>query len=103
MAEAERIARFGVWKWEISSGVVRWSDHLHEIYGLRPGEFEGTVEAFTSRLHPEDRERVGALVAHAVETLEPFAFEERIVRPDGSVRVLLSQGRAMPGPDGRAA
>jgi hypothetical protein len=36
MAEAERIARFGVWKWVISSGIVRWSDHLHEIYGLRP-------------------------------------------------------------------
>ena len=34
--ELER-ARFGVWKWEISSGVVHWSDHLHEIYGLRPG------------------------------------------------------------------
>jgi PAS domain S-box-containing protein len=103
MAEAERIARFGVWKWEVSSGVVRWSDHLHEIYGLRPGAFEGTVEAFMARLHPDDRERVGAHIAHALETLEPFAFEERIIRPDGSTRVLLSQGRPMPGPDGRAA
>jgi PAS domain S-box-containing protein len=102
MAEAERIARFGVWKWEISSGIVHWSEHLQEIYGLAPGEFEGTVEAFMARLHPDDRERVHAHVAHAVQTLEPFAFEERIVRPDGSVRTLLSQGRAMPGPNGRA-
>jgi len=103
MAEAERIARFGVWKWEIATGAVRWSEHLHEIYGVAPGAFEGTVEAFVARLHPDDRERVGANIAHAVETLEPFAFEERIVRPDGSVRVLLSQGRAVPGPDGSAA
>jgi PAS domain S-box-containing protein len=103
MAEAERIARFGVWQWEIASGRVIWSDQLHEIYGLEPGGFEGTVDAFIGRLHPDDRERVGGNVAHAVETLEPFAFEERIVRPDGEVRVLLSQGRAIPGRDGRAA
>ena len=103
MAEAERIAGFGVWKWEIATGTVRWSDQLHAIYGLPPGEFEGTVEGFVSRLHPEDRDRVGGHIAHAVETLEPFAFEERIVRPDGSVRTLLSQGRAIPGPDGTAA
>jgi PAS domain S-box-containing protein len=103
LAEAERIAGFGVWEWEIAGGVVRWSDQLHAIYGVAPGEFEGTVEAFVSRLHPDDRERVGSHVAHAVETLEAFAFEERIVRPDGSVRTLLSQGRAVPGPDGRAA
>lgn len=102
MAEAERIAGFGVWKWDIATGSVRWSDQLHAIYGLSPGEFEGTVEGFVSRLHPEDRDRVGGHIAHAVEKLEPFAFEERIVRPDGTVRTLLSQGRAIPGPDGTA-
>jgi PAS domain S-box-containing protein len=103
MAEAERIARFGVWRWDVAAGRVTWSAHLHSIYGIDPGEFEGTVEGFVGRLHPDDRERVGEHISHAVETLEPFAFEERIVRPDGSIRVLISQGRAIPGPDGRAA
>ena len=101
-AEAERVAGFGVWRWEIASGVVTWSEQLHAIYGLEPGEFEGTVDGFIGRLHPDDRERIGEHVAHAVATLEPFAFEERIVRPDGSVRLLLSQGRAIAGEDGRA-
>ena len=103
MAEAERVAGFGVWRWEVATGVVTWSDQLHAIYGIGPGEFEGTVEGFVGRLHPDDRERVGGHVAHAVETLEPFAFEERIVRPDGSVRVLLSQGRVITDDNGRAA
>jgi PAS domain S-box-containing protein len=103
MAEAERVAGFGVWRWDVAGGEVTWSEQLHTIYGLEPGEFEGTVDGFIGRLHPDDRERVGQHVAHAVQTLEPFAFEERIVRPDGSVRVLLSQGRAIAGADGRAA
>jgi PAS domain S-box-containing protein len=98
--EAERIIGFGVWRWEIQSGRVRWSDELHRIYGLRPGEFEGTVDAFIGHLHPEDRERVWENIARSIETLEPFVFEERITRPDGEQRVLLSKGRVITDGDG---
>lgn len=100
VGEAERIVGFGVWKWEIASGRVRWSDQLHRIYGMRPGEFGGTVEAFVERLHPEDRDRVWAIISSSLETHEPFSFEERIIRSDGAERVLLSQGRVILGPDG---
>lgn len=103
MSEAERIARFGVWKWDIGEGTVRWSDELHRLYGVRPGEFGGTVDAFVARLHPADRDRVWGHLSQAIETLEPFAFETRILRPDGEERQLLSQGRVVAGPDGRAA
>jgi PAS domain S-box-containing protein len=102
IAEAERIVRFGIWEWDVSSGRVRWSDELHRIYGLRPGEFAGTVEAFVDRVSPEDRDRVWANVTHSLETLEPFVFRERITRADGAERVLLSQGRVLIGPDGAA-
>jgi PAS domain S-box-containing protein len=100
MSEAERIAGFGVWKWDVGNGRVRWSDELHRIYGLRPGEFGGTVDAFMEQLHPDDRERVWAEIGRSMESLEPFVFEERIVRADGEVRILLSQGRVLTGPDG---
>ena len=103
MAEAERIARFGVWRWDVKSGEVRWSDELHRIYGLAPGEFVGTVEGFISFLAPEDRDRVWSHIERAMQTLEPFIFEERIARADGKERVLLSQGRPIAGLDGRAA
>ena len=98
--EAERIVGFGVWRWEIGSGRVRWSDELHRIYGLQLGDFGGTVDAFMAYLHPGDRERVWANIASSLETLEPFVFEERITRPDGEVRVLLSKGRVITDPDG---
>lgn len=100
--EAERIVGFGIWEWDVERGEVRWSDELHRIYGLAPGEFEGTVDAFVERLHPDDRKRVWALISSALETQEPFAFEERIRRPDGEVRKLISKGRVITGPDGSA-
>ncbi len=102
LGEAERIAGFGIWKWEVASGRVHWSDELHRIYGLRPGEFGGTVDAFIERVHSDDRDRVWSNIADSLETLEPFVFEERIVRPDGVERTLLSQGRVIAGPDGAA-
>jgi len=100
IAEAERIVHFGVWRWDVGSGRVRWSDELHHIYGLRPGEFEGTVDAFLAQIHPDDRERIQATILESVEGRGPFAFEERILRPDGSERTLLSQGRVLEGADG---
>jgi PAS domain S-box-containing protein len=103
MAEAESIAGFGVWEWDIAAGSVTWSDALQRIYGLKPGEFPGTVDGFVSRLHPEDRDRVWANITRAIEALESFAFEERIVRADGEVRVLLSQGHVLADAAGRAA
>jgi PAS domain S-box-containing protein len=103
MAEAEQIGGFGVWEWDIAAGTVTWSDALHRIYGLEPGAFPGTVEGFVAHLHPEDRERVWANISRAIEAVESFAFEERIVRADGEVRVLLSQGHVLADADGRAA
>ncbi len=102
LGEAERIAGFGIWRWDVASGRVHWSDELHRIYGLRPGEFGGTVDAFVERIHADDRERVWANIARSLDTLKPFVFEERIVRADGVERTLLSQGRVIPGPDGSA-
>ena len=100
--EAEQIIGFGVWRWEIGSGRVRWSDELHRIYGLQPGEFPGTVDAFMAYLHPDDREPIWASIARSMETLEPFMFEERITRADGEARVLLSKGRVVTDAGGSA-
>jgi PAS domain S-box-containing protein len=102
VAAAEEIIGFGIWRWNVVDDKVTWSDELHRIYGLEPGEFEGTAEGFASRLHPDDRQRVWAEISRSLETLEPFLFRERIIRPDGSERILLSQGRVLTAPDGTA-
>lgn len=103
MSEAERIARFGAWKWDIATNELRWSDNLKRMFAVEPGAFGGTVEDFVNRLHPDDRGRVWDAIERAMAAVEPFAFEERIVRPDGAVRVLKTEGRVIPDEAGRAA
>jgi PAS domain S-box-containing protein len=101
MKQAESIARFGVWEWDVETGRVTWSDELHRIYGLRPGEFGGTLEDFLGYVAPGDREHVHRNVSRAIDHHEPFVFEERICRTDGLERVLHSQGRVIEDADGR--
>src|ERR1700722_19921302 len=88
LAVVQRIAGIGSWDWDVATGAVTWSDELYRMYGLEPRSREITFEFFVSRLHEDDRVRVQQQVALAVERGGPFAYTERIVRPDGSVRVL---------------
>jgi PAS domain S-box-containing protein len=92
LAEAQRVAHFGSWEWDMRTGELTWSDELYRIYGVSPIEHRPSYEAYLGRVHAEDRAHVSAAIQTAAQTGEPFTFEERIVRPDGTVRILRSGG-----------
>ncbi|HEX6927011.1 MAG TPA: PAS domain S-box protein [Longimicrobiaceae bacterium] len=95
LRDTQSLAGLGSWVWEVEPDVVRWTDKLYEIHGLKPEDFEATFEAHLARIHPEDRDRVRAAIEDAYARGGEFSFEERIVRPDGEVRYLRSRGRAI--------
>jgi PAS domain S-box-containing protein len=90
--EAQRIAHVGNWEWTVTDNRVTWSPELLRIYGLERGGFAGTYEAFLERVFPEDREQTRAIVFEAYRTVKPFTYEHRIVRPDGTIRMLYTRG-----------
>ncbi|MFL5908203.1 MAG: EAL domain-containing protein [Solirubrobacterales bacterium] len=92
LAEAEEFARIGRWEWDVERNRVNWSDELYKIYGLEPQQFDASFEGYLDRVHEADRFRVSGLIRSALENKRPFSFEERIVRPDGETRRLLSRG-----------
>lgn len=92
LAQAQEMTHLGSWEWDLRTNRVQWSEELHRIYGVRPGEFGGTLEAFLERVHPDMRETIGATISAAIAEHRPFAFEERVLRPDGSERTLSSRG-----------
>ena len=100
--DLERTSHVGSWDWDPATGMVTWSGELYEIFGVDPGTFVPTYEEFLARVHPDDRDRVDRTTRHAVETGAPFSIDERIVRPDGEERVLLSSARVERDPAGRA-
>ena len=92
LAEAQQLAHVGNWEWDVERDRVAWSDELHRIYGLEVGTFEGTYEAFLARVFSEDREHTRAVLFAAFRSMKSFAYDHRIVRPDGSVRMLHTVG-----------
>jgi PAS domain S-box-containing protein len=100
LVEAQRTAHIGSFEWDIPSNVLTWTDELHRIYGLEPGQFAGTVEAYFERIYPEDLEPTRRAVLEARTKGGPFSFAHRIVRPDGSVRSLQIRGEAFKSAEG---
>jgi PAS domain S-box-containing protein len=98
---AQALANMGDYDWHIPTDTNRWSDQLFRIYGYEPQSFEPAYERFLSLIHPDDRERIRAIHQQAYETGEPYEMLERIVRPDGEVRYLSSNGQVVHDEDGQ--
>ena len=102
LTEAQRTAHVGSFEWEIRSNVVTWTDELNRIYGLEPGQFGGTVEAFLAMIYREDVELTRRVVLEARSNPGPFSYDHRIVRADGSVRALHTRGDVAVDAEGQA-
>jgi PAS domain S-box-containing protein len=95
LAEAQKIAGLGSWEWDPENGRVVWSDELYRIYGVEAASFKPSFESYLERVHPEDRQQSGAMLARALMDGRGFTMQERIVRPGGEVRYLRSHGEVV--------
>jgi len=87
-----RASGYGVWDMDSLTGKIFWDARMHEIYGLRADEFDGTYAAWSALIHAEDRARVEANIAASAESDQEFNHEFRIIRPDGLIRHIEGHG-----------
>jgi diguanylate cyclase (GGDEF)-like protein/PAS domain S-box-containing protein len=98
-----RTARLTSWVWDIESDAVHWFGEPEALLGLPEGGFSGRFPDYLTRVHPEDAARARATFIECLKGLRPhYRGEERLVRPDGSVRWVETFGEAEYGADGRA-
>lgn len=98
----QRVAGVGFWEWNVLSDELHWSDEVYRLFGVSPGAFGGTLEAFIALVHPDDRARLRASVTAALADEVQYATDYRIVRPDGETRYFHGQGKVFRDPGGRA-
>lgn len=92
LERVQESAHVGSFYWDATNNAVIWSAEMYRIYGLTPDKFEGTLEAFLSRVHQDDRAEVQRSIKAAIETGGSFRINERILRPNGEIRTLESVG-----------
>ncbi len=92
LASAQRIAGLGNWEWKIDTNELNWSDEVFRIFGLTPQAFTPTYQDLLNAVHPDDRERVHRVFDAAKTNHTRYSIDHRIVRPDGSERVVHDEG-----------
>ncbi|MFO0917527.1 MAG: PAS domain-containing protein [Planctomycetaceae bacterium] len=90
--KAEQLAHMGSWEMDASGFVSRWSDNMYRIHGVRPDEFEGTIDAYVRQfIHPDDRQLMHDALNRYWQGGDKNSLEFRIITAGGQVRNMLGQ------------
>jgi PAS domain S-box-containing protein len=101
------VAQLGAWVSDLPSkggaeGQVDWSSEAYRILGFDSPEFDRRFATFAKLVHPDERATVAEANRAALERDAPCRIAYRIVRPDGSVRWVQQQSRALRDTSGAA-
>jgi PAS domain S-box-containing protein len=95
LQKAQHIAHFGWWERDFSTNHVSLSDEVCRIFGVQPVELPQWHGRWLQLIHPEDRPRAAEAAEAALLPGGPrYDVEYRVVRPDGTERIVHSQGDA---------
>ncbi len=107
MSWGQRYAKFGIWEWDIKSGITYLSKQIVSLFGYENETLETTREDFLSAVHQDDRQRVIDTIHSGVDYKgrciycnEGFDIQYRIVKPDGTVRWMHERGGVERSEDG---
>jgi len=90
---AHEAAGLGSWHWDMPTGITVWDEQLEAIYGMPPGGFDGTFEAWEATVHPEDHDQAMAVVQEAIEARSSYVLRNRMFWPDGTLRWIEAHGK----------
>jgi PAS domain S-box-containing protein len=90
----------GIWSNEVPLQKMNWNRQVKEHFWLPP-DYEPVLEDFFNILHPDDREPSRLAIERAIAAHVKQDLIYRTVAPDGRVRWVHAQGRAVYGADGQ--
>ncbi len=94
LQEVMTATREGIWDWHVASGRVVHNPQWYRILGFAEGEIIGHVDAFSARIHPDDRPLVWQRLRQLLSgEREFYNSEHRMLCKDGSIIWVLDRGR----------
>jgi PAS domain S-box-containing protein len=88
---AQKITHIGSWEWDVVKNETICSDEHYRIHGLEPQQYPLVYEKFLELVHADDREFVIKSITGALYEGKTYSIDFRIVRPDGSERIVHSE------------
>ncbi len=99
LADAQRIAHVGSWRWDAATGAVAWSDEHFRIFGLEPGEVAPRFADQEALYTADSWRRLSTSIGLAARAGVGFETPVEFLHSDGSVRHGIARGEAVRGPD----
>ena len=97
LEEVQSIVPMGSWELDLSDNQFRGSAGFFRIFDWPSTTARLAFTQVMIAIPSADRERVDKTLKSAVRSLEPFDIEHRIVRRDGTVRMVRSHGQVAAG------
>jgi PAS domain S-box-containing protein len=90
LAEAQKMAQFGNWDWDLVTDKIYWSAEIYRIFGRNPQELLPNYNEFLDYIYPADRDYLDKVIKKALDG-KPYNIDRRIVLPSGEERVIHVQ------------
>ncbi|MFF4723840.1 SpoIIE family protein phosphatase [Streptomyces mirabilis] len=85
--------RMGSFEWDLDSGLMQMDAQAHEVFDVRPEEYDGRPETLSLRVPATEAIRLDTLVSHALKDgSDNYGAYFRIRCRDGSLRWTHTQG-----------
>ena len=95
LEEAQRLTHVGYWERDLDTDLITWSDETYRIFGLQPQERTLNLAQLPELIHPEDKQIMVQAMEEALRGDRRYDVEYRVVRPNGEVRIVHSQGNVI--------
>jgi PAS domain S-box-containing protein len=100
---AVRAGKTGVWDWNLKTKEMYLGPHLKELLGMTEIEPSKPLEAWVSRIYPDDVERLRKVSRNYLrQRISHFEEEYRLLNKEGQIRWMIVRGTAMRDEKGRA-
>ncbi|MCC9168778.1 PAS domain-containing sensor histidine kinase [Pontibacter harenae] len=92
-----------VWDWNLKDDSIWWNEGFKTCFGYSEEEIEPTIDSWTTRVRPEDLDRVKASINAVINSNETkWQDEYRFRCADGTYKRILDQGYVIRDEDGNA-
>lgn len=82
-----------VWDWNLETGKVWWNENMENIFGHRQDRLEADISSWSSRIHPDDLDRVMKSIHAALDgESEHWVDEYRFLNANGQVHHVIDRG-----------
>lgn len=89
---AEKIAGFGHWKYNLETKSYTFSDNFYRLMGVDPDKERPSALELAKYMHPEDHDRMMKVHHDSMENHEPTSAMCRYLLPSGEIRYIMAVG-----------